>query len=117
MKFGECSCGGSMTLTRGGFGISIQANPSQQMLSYLIAVEIENIIDTKVDFKNLNFDLNLLLKDMEVAPKELQDTRLTNDKYRYTIKIERSKIKIGTLTSKDAGHADVVSLPFEYTSE
>ena len=87
------------------------------MLSYLIAVEIENIIDTKVDFKNLNFDLNLLLKDMEVEPKELQDTRLTNDKYRYTIKIERSKIKIGTLTSKDAGHADVVSLPFEYTSE
>jgi hypothetical protein len=39
------------------------------MLSHLIAVEVENIIDTKVDHRNVNFDLNLLLKDMEEAPK------------------------------------------------
>ena len=41
------------------------------MLSHLIAVEVQNVIDTKIDFRNLNFDLNLLLKDMELAPKEL----------------------------------------------
>jgi hypothetical protein len=33
------------------------------------------------------------------------------------MKIEGSKMKIGTLSSKDAGIAEVVSLPFEYTSE
>ena len=77
MKFGTCGKDGSMILTRGDLGISIEYNPSQKMLSYLIAVEVENLIESQVELETANFDLNLMMKDMEEAATavNLTDTR------------------------------------------
>jgi hypothetical protein len=35
------------------------------MLSYLIAVDVQNIIESHGDIKTSNFDLNLMMKGME----------------------------------------------------
>lgn len=74
------------------------------------------MIDSQIDFHQQNFDLNLLLKDMDEAPKLAVETKILNCKYRYTIKNEASLIKIGTYNGKNSCNTNVVSLNFSYTS-
>lgn len=78
-----------MLLTKGGYGINIESEPVQQMLSYLIAIEVEKIIDSKTDFRNCNFDLNLILKDMGKPPRNA-GIQKSDDSYGYTMEFEGS---------------------------
>ena len=53
-----------MLLTKGEFGIQLSTNANQKMLSYLIAVELEKIIDHDLDLRKRNFEIELLMKNM-----------------------------------------------------
>ena len=71
------------------------------MLSYLIAVEIYRIIESEIDFRRVNFDLDLLLEDMqgnneEKVLEQIEDKRKSNEKYKYCVKIEGNKIKFAS---------------------
>ena len=87
----------SIILTKGEFGIQLSSNPSQKMLSYLIAVEIEKIIQNNNDPKKENFVIEVLLENMNEIQSPV-DKRKSNDKYKYCIRLKDNEIKLAFLT-------------------
>ena len=67
------------------------------MLSYLIAVEVDRIIENNYELKKSNFNIELLMENSNEA-LPLKDKRKNDEKYRYCIRIKGNEIKFAMLS-------------------
>ena len=86
------------------------------MLSYLVAVEIENLIEKDLDFKKQSFDIEVLMKNMNQV-QGVEDKRKRNERFKYCVKIEGARIKLANFQKNYTKDYNVVSLPFSYSAD